>query len=921
MALGGPLIGREAELVELERALDSRRVVTVTGAGGCGKSRVALELVRRLGLRSVPRRMWVVDLGSARTTADAVAALLREVGARERSGRTPVESLLESVGGDAGVLVVDNCEHLAGGVGRLIEDLRDGAGELRLLLTSRVPLGIEGEMVFQLLPLGLPDAGGDVAAVVRSDAGRLFVERAASCDPAFALTPASAPAVVRICRQLDGLPLAVVLAAARVDTVSVGDIADGLSRQGRLRGSAVGEALPRHRSLEASLDWSYGLLDGVEQTVLRRLSVFVGGWSTEAAHAVGLPEASESFVHGVLHGLEAHGLIARVGPGGPERWTLLQTVGEYAAGRLAFEAEYDEVVERHMRWFAAYAAKADGRLLEPGRHRVLDQESPNLRLALDQASERDPDCALGIVASLMRHWMLTERFEAARGASEAALASADDEVDRRTRAVVHCGAGLVALLSEDYRGAVAHTRAGLDLSDEAADLETEARCRLMSTLVLIQVGPDLEAGVQNAERAVELLRSSGDALGLAWALVSLAMANAISDRFDAARTAYEEFRTIPGASEHVRLRIWAEHAAAWTEALVGSPERALVHADLALALEGDSPTMTYFQILCQRLHALARLGRSHEALEEGRHAMEWAQESGAPMAIPTIELALVIAELMGAEYDAAAARARRLLDVPQLHTLAFSREVLAHAVLARGDVREAEIQAGELETLATRADSARLRAVADYIAGSAAAVDGRAEQARDKLQAALATYAELGLERGAADVLDELALLAAAAGEGKRAARLSASAAAARAALGCAPLPSVAARREAARAKVMERDGGVAWDVAWAEGAALPLVDAIAYARRARGPRNRPATGWESLTPAERQVAQLAASGMSNPQIAGQLFMSRSTVKMHLSSVYLKLRIANRTELAAAMSTREAEPLSGLGSPTSGSRI
>ena len=921
MALGGPLIGREAELVELERALDSRRVVTVTGAGGCGKSRVALELVRRLGLRSVPRRMWVVDLGSARTTADAVAALLREVGARERSGRTPVESLLESVGGDAGVLVVDNCEHLAGGVGRLIEDLRDGAGELRLLLTSRMPLGIEGELVFQLLPLGLPDAGGDVAAVVRSDAGRLFVERAASCDPAFALTPASAPAVVRICRQLDGLPLAVVLAAARVDTVSVGDIADGLSRQGRLRGSAVGEALPRHRSLEASLDWSYGLLDGVEQTVLRRLSVFVGGWSTEAAHAVGLPEASESFVHGVLHGLEAHGLIARVGPGGPERWTLLQTVGEYAAGRLAFEAEYDEVVERHMRWFAAYAAEADGRLLEPGRHRVLDQESPNLRLALDQASERDPDCALGIVASLMRHWMLTERFEAARGASEAALASADDEVDRRTRAVVHCGAGLVALLSEDYRGAAAHTRAGLDLSDEAADLETEARCRLMSTLVLIQVGPDLEAGVQNAERAVELLRSSGDALGLAWALVSLAMANAISDRFDAARTAYEEFRTIPGASEHVRLRIWAEHAAAWTEALVGSPERALVHADLALALEGDSPTMTYFQILCQRLHALARLGRSHEALEEGRHAMEWAQESGAPMAIPTIELALVIAELMGAEYDAAAARARRLLDVPQLHTLAFSREVLAHAVLARGDVREAEIQAGELETLATRADSARLRAVADYIAGSAAAVDGRAEQARDKLQAALATYAELGLERGAADVLDELALLAAAAGEGKRAARLSASAAAARAALGCAPLPSVAARREAARAKVMERDGGVAWDVAWAEGAALPLVDAIAYARRARGPRNRPATGWESLTPAERQVAQLAASGMSNPQIAGQLFMSRSTVKMHLSSVYLKLRIANRTELAAAMSTREAEPLSGLGSPTSGSRI
>ncbi len=913
MALGGPLIGREVELIELERVLDSCGVVTVTGAGGCGKSRVALELVRRFRSRAVPSRVWVVELGSARTVEDAVAALLQEVGARERSGRTPVELLLESVAGDSGMLVLDNCEHLAGEVGRLVEELREGAGELRLLLTSRMPLGLEGELVFRLSPLGLPDAGGDVAAVVRSDAGRLFVERAASRDPAFALTPITAPAVVRICRELDGLPLAVVLAAARVDTVSVGDIADGLSRQGRLRGPSAREALPRHRSVEASLDWSYGLLGEVEQTVLRRLSVFAGGWSTEAACAVVLPEASESFVHGVLQGLESRGLIIRAGAGGPERWTLLQTIYEYAAERLAFEADRDEVVERHMRWFFAYAAEADGRLLEPDGHRLLEQESANVSLALNHASERDPGSALRIVASLMRHWMLTEHFEAARSASAAALAAAGREVDRRTRAVVLCGAGLVGLLSEDYAGAVADTRAGMELLDGAVDPETEARCRLMSSLVLIQVGPDLEAGVRSAEQAVDLLRSSGDVLGLAWALVTLAMADAISDRFDGARTAYEEFRTIPGASEHVRLRIWAEHAAAWTEALVGSPERALAHADLALALEGDSPTMTYFQIVCQQLHALARMGRSHQALEQGIKAMEWAQESGALMAIPTIELALLIAELMGGEYDAVEARAPRLLEVPQSHTLACTRDVLAQAALARGDTREAELQSEELEALATRAGSDRLHALADYVAGTVAALDGRVEQARDKLQAALATYAELGLERGAAEVLDELALLAAAADDGKRAARLAASAAATRATLGCAPLPSIAGRVEAARAKLVERDGAAAWDVPWAEGEALPLTDVIAYARRSRGSRNRPGAGWESLTPAERQVVDLAASGMSNPRIAGQLFMSRSTVKMHLSSVYLKLRIANRTELAAAISTRGTDPPSPLG--------
>jgi predicted ATPase/DNA-binding CsgD family transcriptional regulator len=914
MACGGPLIGRESELFALERLLDRRRVVTVTGAGGCGKSRVALELLRRLASGSAPPRIWVVELASARSAEEAVAALIREVGARERSGRTPVELLLESVGGVSGLLMVDNCEHLASEVGRLVERLREGARELKFVLTSRRPLGIDGEEVFRLSALGLPDAGGDVAAVVRSDAGRLFVERAASRDPAFALTPTTAPAVVRICRQLDGLPLALVLAAGRVDMVSVSDIADGLSRRGRLRGPVADEALPRHRSLQASLDWSYGLLGEVEQTVLRRLSLFVGGWSTEAARAVTWPEASESCMRGVLELLESRGLVSRAPSSGTERWTLLQTVGEYAAERLAIEAERDEIVERHMRWFAAYVADADGRLLEPDGHRRLDQESPNVTLALEHAVDRDPGCALGIVASLMRHWLLSERFEAARAAAAAALAGAGDEVDPQTRAVVHCGAGLVGMLSEDYAGAVSHTQAGLALLEQTAGPEIEARCLLMSSLVLIQAGPDLEGGLRSAERAVELLRSSGDALGLAWALVNLAMADAISDRFDAARTAYEEFRTIPGASEHVRLRIWAEHVAAWTEALVGSAERALVHADLALALEGDWPSMTYFQIVCQRLHALARLGRASEALAEGIVAMERAQESGALMAIPTIELAFVIAELMHADYDAAEARARRLLDVPQLHTVAFMREALGRIALARGDAREAEIQSEELEALAVRAGSARLRALAQFVAGSAAAVDGRAEQARDKLQGALAIYAELGLEGGAAEVLDELALLAAGANEETRAGRLAACAAATRAELGCAPLPSVALRLAAARADVVERHGEAAWAAAWAEGEALPLADAIAYARRTRGPRNRPAAGWGSLTPAELQVAKLAASGLSNPQIASQLFMSRSTVKMHLSSVYLKLRIANRTELAGAMATRGVDPPPALGS-------
>jgi DNA-binding CsgD family transcriptional regulator len=308
------------------------------------------------------------------------------------------------------------------------------------------------------------------------------------------------------------------------------------------------------------------------------------------------------------------------------------------------------------------------------------------------------------------------------------------------------------------------------------------------------------------------------------------------------------------------------------------------------------------------------LGRTDAAIDEGLRALEKARESGAPMAIPAIKMALAVAELMDGDLESAEVHARPLLEMPQMHTVALIREVLAHVALARGDGREARLQGRELATLAQRTGSQRHRAVADYLIGCAAISDGEPEHGRELLQAALAVYAELGLERGAADALEELALLAAATGDGTRAARLAAAATGARARLSCAPLPRSAERLAAARAQFVDRDGEAAWAAAWAEGEMLALADAIAYARRRRGSRARPASGWGSLTPGELEVAELAASGMSNPKIATQLFISRSTVKMHLSSVYLKLGIANRTELAGAMATSPVKSATTAGS-------
>jgi predicted ATPase/DNA-binding CsgD family transcriptional regulator len=899
---GGLLVGRERELAEVQRMLASARLVTVSGAGGCGKTRLALEVADRAASSVPSTQAVVIEVAGAGSAEQVVDAALRAVGARERVGRHPTQVVLEHLAERRLLLVFDNCEHLVAAVGDLVRELLEGAPGLRVLVASREPLGIAGEKVFRLGPLSLPEPGGEVGAVVRSEAGQLFVDRAASADPGFSLTPAVARAVTRICHQLDGLPLALCLAAGRVGGLSVDEVAEGLTRRGRLDSIAADAGSGRHHSVRASFDWSYQLLEARERDLLRRLSVFVGGFTVVSAHAVAGPLLDEGEARRLLVSLEAKGLIVAVTAKGSERWALLETIREQAFEQLCLESEQDEAEGRHFVFFRAFAATADELVLETGGHQLIDEETANLRRALERALEHDIDGATDIVADLMRHWVLAEHFEEGRTACAAVLAAAPGR-DAGARAVVHCGAGVIGMLSADYAGAVANTRAGLALLEDVDDVEAQVRCLPMSAIVLAQTGLDVEQGRRNAYRAAELARGKGDWLGTAWALSNVAVVEATNDRFDAARAAYEEFLTVPNASEHLRLRTFAEVAAAWTEVIAGSPEQALAHADLALALEGDWPSMTHFQIAGFRIHALALLGQTEEAVREGAREMRRAQESGALQAIPAIDLALLTAALVANDFDGAEPRARRLLDVPQPHTLALVREVLGRIALAKEDATEAAAQARELEAVAKRTGSARHSAIAQLLDGCAAMLAGDLDHARDLLQAALATDAEFGLEREAADALHSLAMLAARTGDAPRAARLAGAAQAERARLGCVALRSTLDGLKAARAASVECDGAAVWDAAWKEGEQISLAEAIAYARRRRGRRDRPPAGWGSLTPAELDVATLATAGLSNPQIAARLFVSRATVKMHLSSVYLKLRVANRTELAAVMAT------------------
>jgi predicted ATPase/DNA-binding CsgD family transcriptional regulator len=898
MVGGGPLIGRETELAELGGILSEARLLTVAGAGGCGKTRLALELADRITPEDGAPPHAVAMLAGLAGEDQVLEVLLRAFGARERFGRTATEVLHERAAAwPSPFLVLDNCEHLRAPAAAIVTELLAAAPELRIVATSREPLGVDGEKVFDLRPLGLPEAEGGIATLVGSDAGRLFVDRAARADPAFELTPRSAAAAGEVCRSLDGLPLALCLAAARLREVTVEEMAGELARFGLV--GARGEVeLSRHASLEASLEWSYGLLDERERQLIRCLSVFADGFTAEAAGAVGVPDLDTTEVRILLGSLEAKGLIAALGEdSGRERWALLRTVSEYATRRLVLEREDDEAADRHLAWFASYAARADEMLAQTDGHRLIDEETANLRRALERATLHSPATAHRIAASLLRYWVLGEHFQEGRSAcAEALSASAPPDAEPGSRAVLHGGAAVFALLAEEYTDALESVQAALALLPEVSDADAEAACLLFCSTVLIQTGADLEEGFRCAERAVELERSSGRQLPLAYALVNLSISAGLCERFDLTAAAYEEFLAIRPACDHPRLRTWAEQAAAWSDVSVGSPRRALQHADRALALEGSGPTMTHFQALGFRIQALARLGETERACREGAEAMKRAEESGALVAAPAIELALMVADLQSTNLDAAQGRAGRLLAMPHLHTLALARETLARVALARGDFAQAQAECQELEAIAERSGSARQSAIARRLTGSSAVRSGEIERGRGLLHEALRTCAELNLERDATETLEELALAEAPRAGLERSARLAGAAAASWARLECAPS---AVRRDALSAVAAERDGdGEAWQAAWEQGEALTLEEAIAYARRGRGPRDRPSAGWESLTPVELQVAELAAEGMSNPQIAARLFVSRGTVKLHLSNVYRKLGVANRVELA-----------------------
>lgn len=476
-------IGREREIELLKDQLSSSRLVTVVGAGGTGKTRLALRVAEELH-SELEHGAWFVDLAPLGDPAFIPAALAGALRVRERASQPLVQTLAEWMRERSLLLVVDNCEHLLDGVAPLVQRLLAAAPLLRILATSREPLELPGERLHTLHPLELPQQKRipPAARLLEYDAIRLFVDRARLRREDFELTEDNAPPVVEICRRLDGLPLAIELAAARIRHLSVAEIAERVSNAVSLLSSRMRSVEPRQQTLRALIDWSYELLTPPERLLLRRLSVFAGGFTLKALQEVCASAASESSldsgeVEDLLHRLGDRSLVVVEGGGAGERrsecrYSLLETVRQYCRERLAEAGETEALSERHAAWCLELVQQADGELQRADQQdwlNRLDTEHDNLRAALDwtvQAasagtSPNAAEQAFRMAVGLWRFWWMRGHLGQGRTWLERVLAL-PDEVFPRLRPRARTGAGSMAWFQGDYEAALRHHTASLE---------------------------------------------------------------------------------------------------------------------------------------------------------------------------------------------------------------------------------------------------------------------------------------------------------------------------------------------------------------------------------------------------------------------------------------------------------------------------
>ncbi|HZO25026.1 MAG TPA: LuxR C-terminal-related transcriptional regulator [Chloroflexota bacterium] len=878
-------IGREREIAEIGALLETQRLITLVGAPGVGKTRLSLQIAAGV-LDEFPDGVWLVELAPLSDPLLVPQAAADVLGVREQQGRSLTATLAEQLRSRHLLLVLDNCEHLIGAAAELVEALVRGCPDLHVLATSREPLVIEGEAIRRVPSLTIPDLTnlpngehGSVMTLIDFEAVQLFVERARAADPAFALTERTAPVVAQICRRLDGIPLAIELAAARARALAVEQIAARLDDRFRLLTGGSRTALPRQQTLRGAVDWSYDLLNGPERTLLRRLAVFAGGFTLSAAEAVcdvgtrnedrGAREtsaASRAPTDGaspVVARLAAPADIPVASPldprpsilellvslvdkslvqvdeaaDGERRYRLLETFRQYGQEKLVEHGELAAARDRHRDYWLSVVEDAQPRLDGAGQLATLtylDREHDNLRAALawcleaaaSQPTEPGPDghppsrtpaeIGIQLAGALWRFWWL-------RG---------------------HIGEGLRWLnrvLELPWR------------ADSAPSARSYRARALFGAGNLMQLQLEVHAAIQYLEIALSLSRAAGDDRGVSQALRSLGPARAYAGDHDLAHRLCEESVEIARRAGDPYTLAMALYGSSQVSRFLDEYDRTLVFCEEGLAL----------------LRALGDVVMSAYALRN----------------------------LAGAVFHGLGDRAR-------------ARALVEEALRLSRDLGDKRGQGDSLQHLGHYALRSGDFARAISMLRPAILILQESGE-RGLIVWSCFRLAQVRTEQGVRDQAGGQPLPSRARGYLLDATRLFSAIDAFRHQHRLGPLHNM--DRELDRALPMLRHGlgEQEFAQAWAEGQTMTFEQIVTYAleiTRDAAPAE-PMQGAEAgapppdphlaqLTPREREIAVLIARGRSNRQIAAELTLTRRTVETHVHNILGKLELTSRSQLA-----------------------